>query len=1749
MNISLQRTKHEQINEMIDKFEHDDEIYFRQVHRMIDLFETIIKTHTTYLLANYFQVNKVSDTVAKELVQGMRTPSLGTWLRFNDVVFEELAFNHISKEVYETIFAGETEQNQEKLTAIYEAKGNEYIFRPEEELRQVKGRVKFLLRLFNKYKKQYIDDGEAFTNLAIPSFYTYFRDWQIAMSNSIVKFRNDYAHGATPSEEECRKDIEKYLPELEKSLALPWLHETSTVVFHKDLQSLEIGSQIMDIESLQVDKKLEPHIPYLVLPNKTYLRLFPTVTYQPITAENKQSISFFNDLKNFSRQKISYLNYPYAEHIKDDAVFARFTEVFRIEEWRRGLLTEFEDLVLRLQESFKGRTNELAYLRDFVKQKDRGYLYLYGVPGIGKSALVANAFTNPDEKLSVIKYFIRNRKYQHVTEVLDYLNRTLDQVYVQGTRLGYGNSEEEKRAMLHERLRQISPHLVRRNEKLIIMIDGLDEGDRALLNSLPFETYAHILFVYVSRKTPEVTRFINDLPLDYLTMKEIGKIEIKDIRAMLYDVVSKYDIEHEYVEAIAEKSAGHPLYVRLLCEALEQYPEKLNDQHYLPEKWDEFYKRFIDRFIDDEHGQIVLDGLYVFAVARDYLSRDDLQLILDIDSRESLIIFDRLYELLVESIHERNYYQLFHETFHEYLLKHERLNVIKAEGKVINYCLGWEQLEWYGETFMHYPLKHLSTHLRDANRLEELEQLVNDKSFMKKQIEVTNQFTASFTLLESYRQVAYQKQNEEALIAAMIQLKKLNDQMRDNRLSFVENHHHWTLTQWKNHLQNLSYYNNFEIGQALVLNLFSYIEGEGSLLNDLAIEIDQMLPHIQDGFNWVDYVPFPLLVELSSHLFKKEVDPSFIVRRTMLPDEKMMSFLQAYKYDEGSLPVVELFIDAFYKKDLLAWVPTMIQLIEGLDALNLSNYIPTYEAKLIRVVSEAGQEQVNDDILSMLAKYLIRQNKVEQAFSYIVNMINDWKKQKLYRELYEQYKEQQPTISQKAYELGMQIIAHYEGNNRTQLLIDWLTTIMDEADLDEYKQYEEEIDKAMEEDLFSFQFGSLEGLVAHYWYKGKYEQAISVAQRAMDEEVRDRLLLEHYLLSETATHCPTPVKRRLHAEYKRIEKQLFNKNEFELEQYTDVVSLLLTHWVRLGKEAELEGFLQALQSELVYSDIYIPLLTSYYELGQVEQMMKLVVEISQKLQVLRVHHKAVELFLKYDLETELLQLVDRLRGKDERIVIDAAEQALKMNKQVLFQQLVKEVTNQEVFASLTFKQIFVLSMQGKTDEAIALLKKLQTKEGLSDRIIEEVDEAVVQASVNKGNLTSLDALRKQNYRYYDTVKNAIEYHLVRDELDEAYAHYERTFNIIPDLNEFELSRIRHESMLQQIVIKMAKQGDGNVLERLKDSIYASMQLYIEVAVTLNEQGYVKEAEEVIEHCEAKLVDYPLEEGSLKFNFYSVADIYFSLAHYDIEYGNQERAKTYLQHIAYSLAQNSTEGRADRARVYFRLAYEYRKLNVTEQKEYYKEKYKQYLDGNISFVIWSDYVELLIRDHKFTEALTYLDRAAMKSLHYEKIIDELMLLDDLDQLIQIYKRLQGEQFLNESGNPLQGRKMIIRFLFEHNELTIVNELLQSEQVLEERIQLYETLLLVIRPDNLSVFLNYIGNEQESVKQQLEQALLISVVTNPNMTKVNLHEIMANLSLEREVTELALYIYKTFAKEQLDETIAHSLVEDIEQVLQG
>jgi hypothetical protein len=81
--------KHPQIKELFQLYNSETEA-FRKVHRLIDLFESIVKSYTIVIMGEYFSRMEVSDAVKGLLPDGLRTPSLGTWQLFSRVLFQEL---------------------------------------------------------------------------------------------------------------------------------------------------------------------------------------------------------------------------------------------------------------------------------------------------------------------------------------------------------------------------------------------------------------------------------------------------------------------------------------------------------------------------------------------------------------------------------------------------------------------------------------------------------------------------------------------------------------------------------------------------------------------------------------------------------------------------------------------------------------------------------------------------------------------------------------------------------------------------------------------------------------------------------------------------------------------------------------------------------------------------------------------------------------------------------------------------------------------------------------------------------------------------------------------------------------------------------------------------------------------------------------------------------------------------------------------------------------------------------------------------------------------------------------------------------------------------------------------------------------------------------------------------------------------------------------------------------------------------
>ena len=670
---------------------------FRKVHRLIDIFESIIKMHTVVILAEYVNRNKLSDSAKGLLAQGLRTPSLGTWQLFSRVLFEEL--QHDSH------------------------------------------------------------------NWMMPHFSADFSFLDKALKNTktdVIAFRNGIAHGATPSDVQCERDILKYESFLNQLLQLSWLQESEI-------------------------KELDGRV--FIISTEGQLSLHPILLYRK--EENDSPFAFFNDLKN---DKVGLLNYPLGKHYREKDLWGEFHAHFPLHEWKKSGNNEFNQRIEELTETFKGRTREREMLLDFVLNKSKGYCSIQGNPGIGKSALIAQFFkdlrSNERVKnIQVVEYFIRRGTIQaQVDHLLNYLIKRTDDLFQKGREIrAEGKMTFELQNQLFSKWRLWGEHA--KDEKVVFLIDGLDEGvENDVVKYLPRENFKHILIIYGSR--PGGHKSIDDLwatlPPEDHTKIELAGLGKEDIRALIYEVANKYELDREssWIDAVQNRSQGNPLYLKLLCDAIESGSIALNDVEALPDKIDDYYKAILDRYATDTlDGDALLAALFTFAAARDYLTMAHLGLINKLGDATVQRISSTLKEVLYENplTEEVLDYQLFHESFREYLVKEYALKVRDASERIIEFCTTWRELE--GTWEQRYTLQHYAVHAALSShkaRTTDLLILMVDKPYTETQKKVLKRFDATKELFRLCLLKASElKESDHQLTAALCLVDLKNEEAND----------------------------------------------------------------------------------------------------------------------------------------------------------------------------------------------------------------------------------------------------------------------------------------------------------------------------------------------------------------------------------------------------------------------------------------------------------------------------------------------------------------------------------------------------------------------------------------------------------------------------------------------------------------------------------------------------------------------------------------------------------------------------------------------------------------------------------------------------------------------------------------------------------------------------------------------------------------------------------------------------------
>jgi energy-coupling factor transporter ATP-binding protein EcfA2 len=800
---------HPHLHLLINLFENDDQP-FRKVHRMIDLFESILKFHTAIIFSEYFRNNKISDKIKILLIENLRVPSLGIWQ-----MLSRTFFNEIPRDNYNWIIKDFTEG-------------------------------------FNHLSK-YCDNNNE-------------------VKENIITFRNNYGHGSTPDDITCESDIQEYFPILKDFLNFNWLQNTSLIIEN-------------DKVWIQFDNDK--------------LCLYPIMIFDK--DKLKSPVAFFNEKK---KNKINYLNYPFFNvfPLLDENLY-EFNNTLPLDNWRTELgIQVFSQKILELTDSYIGRENEIDILRNFVIERNSGYLLITGNPGVGKSALIAKfcQVLNNEyefENCHQITYFIRF----DVEPVLflKYLNSSINEIMKSGIKMKDNDTNLiNLKNILINNFRNWS--IIKENKKLIFLIDGIDEGiNNNLVNSLFYENFDGILFIYGSRNSGHVSieRLFSNLNPTFTLRLNLGGLSKSDIRAMIYKVSNKYAIEREstWINLIEERSQGNPLYLNLLCNDLFYGIKKTNDLEGLPTNLGEFFREILNRISRISDASETVKALYSFVASKDSLTFGHIKYINNFNVDIIISIENNLKEVLIDNpLTSHKDYQLFHESFREFLKEEMNYEVHESIGRILNFCLDW--VKYDGQFEQEYTLKFFANHLveyESETNLELLHNLLVNNEYKIKQIQVLKSYQATKNLL--IIGILNLKDQKYALkrIEAICELIDINKEEYVVSYQILE----YLKTDISIVVQRLNSFNGSskqEKQNLFLIYMLCFVEltllngaeqiNENEKIQLLLSSFNEQIPDDDSVIVWEDFFPESIILLIADQLKIRNLDYSILFNKTRRMD-------------------------------------------------------------------------------------------------------------------------------------------------------------------------------------------------------------------------------------------------------------------------------------------------------------------------------------------------------------------------------------------------------------------------------------------------------------------------------------------------------------------------------------------------------------------------------------------------------------------------------------------------------------------------------------------------------------------------------------------------------------------------------------------------------------------------------------------------------------------------------------------------
>jgi WD40 repeat protein len=406
-----------------------------------------------------------------------------------------------------------------------------------------------------------------------------------------------------------------------------------------------------------------------------------------------------------------------------------------------------------------GRQSVLEHVRDFVRTHDRGLLVVTGGPGKGKTALLAHlagtVFVGHDPP-PVHFFYRRTAGITDPDLCVRSLYHALRAAHQAGDprRRGMPGGPERVFVKLCAFLADRVAGRVGPDRPQFILLDALDESlptasGKSAFARIPEELPPGVFVIATTRPVVERTALARRRDLHWfdLDAPERADEDLRDGTEYAARELAGSGLDESVLGEIARAGAGNFLVLKLLCEHIRAAPEpgpvadllrrlSADGGHdRLGFIYEEFWERLMGPLPRADQ-QLLCDVAGLLVTAWAPLAAEMISRALDLRSAEWDFALRHLAGYLTAVRVQGGgpaAYRVYHESFAEFVRDKVAVDRGRLEHRLADYCLAWSRVpEGHPRG---YALRFGPTHLRQAERWDDLEGLLTDGAFLEAKAE------------------------------------------------------------------------------------------------------------------------------------------------------------------------------------------------------------------------------------------------------------------------------------------------------------------------------------------------------------------------------------------------------------------------------------------------------------------------------------------------------------------------------------------------------------------------------------------------------------------------------------------------------------------------------------------------------------------------------------------------------------------------------------------------------------------------------------------------------------------------------------------------------------------------------------------------------------------------------------------------------------------------------------------------------